>query len=80
MSPRTQSFSLLFKESMNNVLPFLKEATAKERAMMSNKLVSGNKNFVLSSSQTSHRGLKRNRDATEAVNGPSPLIVCQVLD
>ena len=64
-----------FKESVNKVLPFLKEATAKERAMMGNKSASGNNNnFAPSSSQTAvTAGSKRKRDGAEAVEEPSPL-------
>ena len=57
---------------MNKVLPFIKEATAKERAMMGNKSVLGNNNFAPSSSQTPvAAGSKRKRDAAEAVEDSS---------
>ena len=62
-----------FKESVNKVLPFLKEATAKERAMMGNKSATGNNNFMPSTSQTVVSvGSKRKRDAAE-VDGSSSL-------
>ena len=66
---------LAFKESVNKVLPFLKEATAKERAMMGNKSASGNNNnFASLSSQTAvTAGSKRKRDGAEAIDEPSPL-------
>ena len=61
-----------FKESVNKVLPFIKEATAKERAMMGNKSVLGNNNFAPSSSQMPvAAGSKRKRDAAEAVDDSS---------
>jgi aldose 1-epimerase len=57
-----------FKESVNKVLPFIKEATAKERAMMGNKSASNNNNLTPSPSQTAvTAGSKRKRDAAEAV-------------
>jgi aldose 1-epimerase len=63
-----------FKESVNKVLPFIKEATAKERAMMGNKSASNNNNLTQSPSQTAvTTGSKRKRDAAEAVNGSSSL-------
>ena len=63
-----------FKESVNKVLPFIKEATAKERAMMGNKSASGNNNITPLSSQTVVAvGSKRRRDAAEAVDESSSL-------
>ena len=59
---------------MNKVLPFIKEATAKERAMMGNKSASGNNNLTPLSSQTvATAGLKRRRDAAEAIDESSSL-------
>jgi aldose 1-epimerase len=65
----------VFKESVNKVLPFLKEATAKERAMMGNKSASANNNNLTSlNSQTSvTAGSKRKRDGVEAVDESSSL-------
>lgn len=63
-----------FKESVNKVLPFIKEATAKERAMMGNKAAAGNGNNNLTplTSQTVVMvGSKRKRDGTEAVDESS---------
>ena len=62
-----------FKESVNKVLPFIKEATAKERAMMGNKSVSGNNNNLapLSSQTLITAGSKRKRDAAEGVDESS---------
>lgn len=64
-----------FKESVNKVLPFIKEATAKERAMMGNKSASGNNNNLtpLSSQTVVTAGSKRRRDAAEAVDESSSL-------
>ena len=63
-----------FKESVNKVLPFLKEATAKERAMMGNKSASGNNNLTPLPPQTVvAAGSKRKRDAAEVVGESSPL-------
>ena len=65
-----------FKESVNKVLPFIKEATAKERAMMGNKSASGNgnNNFAPLTSQTVvMAGSKRKRDGAEAVEESSSL-------
>ena len=63
-----------FKESVNKVLPFIKEATAKERAMMGNKSASGNNNPTPLPPQTVvTAGSKRKRDAAEAVDEPSSL-------
>jgi len=64
-----------FKESVNNVLPFIKEATAKERAMMGNKSASVNNNnhTPLTSQTLVTAGSKRKRDAAEVVDEPSSL-------
>ena len=63
-----------FKESVNKVLPFIKEATAKERAMMGNKSASGNNGFAPLPSQTVvTAGSKRKRDGAEAVDESSSL-------
>ena len=64
-----------FKESVNKVLPFIKEATAKERAMMGNKSASGNNNNLtpLHSQTVVTVGSKRKRDGTEAADEPSSL-------
>lgn len=64
-----------FKESVNNVLPFIKEATAKERAMMGNKSVSGNNSNLAPSNSPPmvSAGSKRKRDGAEAVDEPSSL-------
>ena len=64
----------VFKESVNKVLPFIKEATAKERAMMGNKSASGNNNnnsAPLSSQTPAMAGSKRKRDAAEGVDESS---------
>ena len=55
---------------MNKVLPFIKEATAKERAMMGNKSAWGNHNSLgpLSSQTLVMAGSKRKRDAVEGVD------------
>jgi aldose 1-epimerase len=51
-----------FKESVNKVLPVIKEATAKERAMMGSKSMTG----------TAAAGAnKRKRDASESIEEPS---------
>jgi len=62
-----------FKESVNKVLPFIKEATAKERAMMGNKSAWGNHNSLgpLSSHTLVTAGSKRKREAAEAVDESS---------
>jgi len=58
-----------FKESVNKVLPFIKEATAKERAMMGNKSAWGNHNSLGPlGSQNLVAGSKRKRDAVEGVD------------
>lgn len=66
-----------FKESVNKVLPFIKEATAKERAMMGNKSASGNNNnnnlTPLTSQSLVITGSKRKRDASEGVDESSSL-------
>ena len=65
-----------FKESVNKVLPFIKEATAKERAMMGNKSTSGNNNnnlTPLTSQSLVITGSKRKRDASEGVDESSSL-------
>jgi len=64
-----------FKESVNKILPFIKEATAKERAMMGNKSASGNNNNLtpLNSQTLVTAGSKRKRDAAEAVDESSSL-------
>lgn len=60
---------------MNKVLPFIKEATAKERAMMGNKSASGNSNNLTSSTSLPavSAGSKRKRDNTEAIDESSSL-------
>lgn len=64
-----------FKESVNKVLPFIKEATAKERAMMGNKSASGNNNNPTPSTSlpAASVGSKRKRDSSEAVDESSSL-------
>jgi hypothetical protein len=63
-----------FKESVSRVLPFIKEATAKERAMMGNKSASGNNNLTPSTPlPVVSIGSKRKRDGTEAVDESSSL-------
>ena len=59
-----------FKESVNKVLPFIKEATAKERAMMGNKSGWGMHNGLapLSSQTLVTAGSKRKRDVAEGVD------------
>lgn len=59
---------------MNKVLPFIKEATAKERAMMGNKSASGNNNLAPPIPHTVvSAGPKRKRDAAETVDESSSL-------
>lgn len=60
---------------MNKVLPFIKEATAKERAMMGNKSASGNSNNLTPSISLPvvSAGSKRKRDGAEAVDESSSL-------
>jgi len=55
---------------VNRVLPFIKEATAKERAMMGNKSAWGNHTSLgpLSSQTLVMAGSKRKRDAVEGVD------------
>jgi hypothetical protein len=64
-----------FRESVNKVLPFIKEATAKERAMMGNKSASGNSNNLTPSTSlpTVSAGSKRKRDGADSVNESSSL-------
>ena len=56
-----------FKESVNKVLPFIREAAAKERNIMGNKSAWGNHNSLgqLGSQTLVIVGLKRKRDAVE---------------
>lgn len=64
-----------FQESVNKVLPFIKEATAKERAMMGNKSASGTNNNLtpLTPQPLVTAGSKRKRDGAEAVDESSSL-------
>ena len=62
-----------FKESVNKVLPFIKEATAKERAMMGNKSASGNNLAPSVSLPVVSVGSKRKRDTAEGVDESSSL-------